>query len=413
MFQPHRQVCVCELLIYTEISGVRMMRSEKEEWIYLNNAATSWPKPPEVLEAVQESLHSPFIGGGRSHHPEADDCVQRARVDIADLFCVSDHEQVIFSHNATDALNQIILGFMAAHRRPIHVITSVLEHNSVLRPLYELEQAGSVALTVIPVHHGYLDPDQVADSIGKGTTLAVLNHGSNVIGSVQDLQTIGNILQEEGAFVVADGSQIAGHIPISLDTMPVDAYVFTGHKALFGIAGTGGFVIKNYQEIAPIRVGGTGSNSSSLLHPRDLPERFEAGTHNYPGLSALSAGVRYIRHVGQERIAEKGLRQVREMIDELSVHPAITLQNTHPDLPIISMNINGLDNEDLGIILLRKYHIITRSGLHCAPLIHQAYDNGAGSLRLSLSWFSSDEECTAAVDAIIEVADCCGYGSQS
>lgn len=393
--------------MYKEKSGVRIVCSEGEEWIYLNNAATSWPKPPEVLEAVQESLLSPFIGGGRSTHPEADDCVQRARGDIADLFGVSDYEQIIFSHNATDALNQIIQGFMAAHKKPIHVITSVLEHNSVLRPLYELEQAGSVTLTILPVRHGYLDPDLVTDAIGQGTALAVLNHGSNVIGSVQDLQTIGTILQEEGVFVIADGSQTAGHIPLSLDTMPVDAFVFTGHKALFGIAGTGGFVIKNPQEIAPVRVGGTGSDSSSLLHPRDLPERFEAGTHNYPGLAALSAGVRYVRQVGQEAIAEKGLRQVRQMINELSMHPAIAVQNTNPDLPIISLNITDLDNEDLGIILLRKYHIITRSGLHCAPLIHQVYDNGGGSLRLSLSWFSSDDECTAAVDAITGIADRC------
>lgn len=384
-----------------------MVRSEATDWIYMNNAATSWPKPPEVLTAVQESLLSPFAGGGRRSNPEAEDCVWSARVDISTLFGIDDPDQVIFSHNATDALNLIILGFMAAHDQPVHVITSVLEHNSVLRPLYELKRAGSVDLSILPVDNGYLDPDLVADSIGKGTTLAILNHGSNVIGTVQDLPTISSILQEEGAFVVVDGSQTAGHIPISLGDLPVDAFVFTGHKALFGITGTGGFVIRNPEEVAPVRVGGTGSNSSSLYHPRDLPERFEAGTHNYPGLAALSAGITYIRDIGLSSIEQKGKNQVSRIIDVLSGHPAISIQNISPDLPIVSLNINGLDNDDLGFILSRKYHIITRSGLHCAPLIHQVYDNGTGSLRLSLSWFSSDEECKTAVDAIMEVADCC------
>jgi cysteine desulfurase / selenocysteine lyase len=210
---------------------------------------------------------------------------------------------------------------MAAHDQPVHVITSVLEHNSVLRPLYELKRAGSVDLSILPVDNGYLDPDLVADSIGKGTTLAILNHGSNVIGTVQDLPTISSILQEEGAFVVVDGSQTAGHIPISLGDLPVDAFVFTGHKALFGITGTGGFVIRNPEEVAPVRVGGTGSNSSSLYHPRDLPERFEAGTHNYPGLAALSAGITYIRDIGLSSIEQKGKNQVSRIIDVLSGHP--------------------------------------------------------------------------------------------
>ncbi|MDD1724420.1 MAG: aminotransferase class V-fold PLP-dependent enzyme, partial [Methanospirillum sp.] len=203
---------------------------------------------------------------------------------------------------------------------------------------------------------------------------------------------------------IADGAQTAGHIPLDLDRMPVDAYVFTGHKALFGIPGTGGFVIRDPEQVDPVRFGGTGSNSVSLEHPRDLPERFEAGTHNFPGLAALAAGINFVQTVGQRRIEEKGRRQTRMMIDRLKDLPGVIIHNESPDLPIISLNIQGLDNEDLGFILNHGYRIITRSGLHCAPLVHKEIDGGLGSVRLSLSWFTTDEECLQAVRAIEEIA---------
>ncbi|MDD1728331.1 MAG: aminotransferase class V-fold PLP-dependent enzyme [Methanospirillum sp.] len=381
-----------------------MLRDDASEFVYLNNAATSWPKPPQVLNAVQESLISPFVGGGRSSGSDAQDYIWDARTAVAGLLGVCDEERVLFSHNATDALNTLIHGFLSAHSGPVHVISSVLEHNSVLRPLWELKQAGRIELTLLPMKGAYLDLDTVSDSVRSETKLAVLNHGSNVLGSVQDLDRAGKILHESGVYVIADGAQTAGHVPLVFDQLAIDAYAFTGHKALFGIPGTGGFIIKDPEEITPIRYGGTGSNSVSLNHPRDLPERFEAGTHNFPGLAALTAGIDFIQTTGQKSIEEKGIRQSRMMIDGLKAEPNITIYNETPDLPIISLNIDGLDNEDLGFILTRAYRIITRSGLHCAPLVHKETDGGRGSVRLSLSWFTTDEECIRAVQVIREVA---------
>ncbi|WP_319579891.1 aminotransferase class V-fold PLP-dependent enzyme [uncultured Methanospirillum sp.] len=376
------------------------------DFIYLNNAATSWPKPPEVLAAIQQSLLSPFTGGGRSATRDSKDYIWSARSAIADLLSVRDNERVIFSHNATDALNTLIQGFCSAHKGKIHVITSALEHNSVLRPLSELQQAGRIHLTILPLDGSDIDSDAIEESITPETRLAVLTHGSNVLGSVQKINDIGRHLHEHGIFLITDGSQTAGHIPISVNDMHTDAYVFTGHKALFGIPGTGGFVIKNPEEINPVRFGGTGSYSSVLTHPRGMPERFEAGTHNFPGLAALEAGVGFIQSIGLSAIEEKGIRQTRMMIQRLKGAPNIIIQNEFPDLPIISLNIDGLDNDDLGFILTRKYQIITRSGLHCAPLVHKEMDGGTGSVRLSLSWFTTDAECLQAAEAILEVARC-------
>ncbi|HWQ65682.1 MAG TPA: aminotransferase class V-fold PLP-dependent enzyme [Methanospirillum sp.] len=376
----------------------------RKDVIYLNNAATSWPKPGEVLRAIQESLASPFLGGGRSADKAAQDYIWSARTAIADLVGVHEDERVLFSHNATDALNSLIQGFLSLHTEPVHVITSVLEHNSVLRPLFELEQADRIRLSLLPMKGACIDYEEMTEVITHDTRLAVLTHGSNVLGSVQNIREIGNILNDNEIYFIADGAQTTGHIPLAIDDMPVDAYVFTGHKALFGIPGTGGFIIKDPEQINPVQFGGTGSDSSSLTHPREIPERFEAGTHNFPGLAALAAGAQYIQSVGQEVIEKKGIRQTRMMIERLKEEPNIIIQNDIPEIPIISLNINGLDNDDLGFILTRKYGIITRSGLHCAPLIHKEKDGGLGSVRLSLSWFTSDEECIQAVQAISEVA---------
>ncbi len=381
-----------------------MSSSADPKPIYLNNAATSWPKPPQVLAAVQESLSSPFGGGGRSAGSDITDYIGSARSSVAGFLGAIEEEQVIFSHNATDSLNTLIQGFIAGHPGKIHVLSSVLEHNSVLRPLWELEQAGKIDLTLLPIKGAYLDQEALTSSIRSNTRLAVLNHGSNVLGSVQDLNAVGKLLHDHGIYVIADGAQTAGHIPVNFQTMPVDTYVFTGHKALFGIPGTGGFLIRDPEEVAPVRFGGTGSNSVSLFHPRELPERFEAGTHNYPGLAALAAGVEYIRQTGLKKIEEKGERQIRKIIGDLKQESGIVIYNKTPDLPILSLNVSGLDNEDLGFILHRGYQIITRSGLHCAPLVHKETDGGSGSVRLSLSWFTTDEECKSAVSAIREIA---------
>ena len=372
--------------------------------LYLNNAATSWPKPPEVLEAMTKSLSLPVYGSGRTTGTQGEDELTRAR-EILSTFLGSElPEHIIFTQNATDSLNILIPGFLAGKEGGCHVLTTALDHNSVLRPLHEYEREHRIRLSIIPFEACSVRPDAVLEAIRPDTRLMVMTHGSNVLGSVQDIAHIGDILHDHGIFFIVDGAQTAGHIPVSLRDLPVDAYVFTGHKGLFGIPGTGGFYLREPEAIAPVRFGGTGTDSSSLLHPRGMPERFEAGTPNYPGLAALAAGVKFIAGRGLTSIGEKARAQTSVLIRELGKEANITLYNDHPGLPIVAFNIAGMDNDDIGFILARAYGIIARTGLHCAPLVHQAIDGGEGCVRLSLSWFTTDEECQVAAGAVREIA---------
>ncbi len=372
--------------------------------IYLNNAATSWPKPPEVLEAVKRSLALPVFGSGRTTGSQGEDAVTLAREALSRLLHADPIEHIVFTQNATDSLNLLIQGFLAEKNRGCHVLTTALDHNSVLRPLHEYERQHKIQLTVLPFRECFVDPDTLESAIRPDTRLMVMNHGSNVLGSVQDILRIGTILHDHEIYFIVDGAQTAGHIPVNLGNLPVDAFVFTGHKGLLGIAGTGGFYLRDPDAIAPVRYGGTGTDSFSLLHPREMPERFEAGTHNYPGLAALAAGVHSILTIGVDTIAAKAERQTALLIHELKQEPNITLYNERPKLPIVAFNIEGIENDDVGFILARAYGITARTGLHCAPLVHREIDGGSGCVRLSLSWFTTDEEVRTAARAVREIA---------
>lgn len=372
--------------------------------IYLNNAATTWPKPPEVLEAARQSLALPVFGSGRTTGSQGEDYITLAREALAGLLAADPPEHIVFTQNATDSLNLLIQGFFAGNKAGCHVITTELDHNSVLRPLHEFERQGRIRLTVLPFEDGAVSPGVVEAALTPDTRLMVTAHGSNVLGSVQDIHRIGEVLHDHGIFFIVDGAQTAGHIPIDLKNLPVDAYAFTGHKGLFGIPGTGGFYLRDPESVAPVRYGGTGTDSFSLYQPREMPERFETGTHNYPGLAALAAGADFVASIGITAIAEKAERQTAFLIRELKSESNITIYNESPSLPIVSFNIRGLENDDVGFILARAYGVIARTGLHCAPLVHKAIDEGTGCVRLSLSWFTTDEECRTAARAVKEIA---------
>jgi cysteine desulfurase/selenocysteine lyase len=372
--------------------------------IYLNNAATSWPKPPEVLEAIKQALSLPFFGSARTTGNQGEDYPTLAREALSRLLAADPSEQVVFTQNATDSLNVLIQGFLSGKENEYHVLTTDLDHNSVLRPLHENERQGRITLTILPFREGLVSPDSVEAAITPYTRLMVMTHGSNVLGSVQDIHRIGEILHDHGIYFMVDGAQTAGHIPINLQELPVDAYVFTGHKGLFGIPGTGGFYLRDPESISPVRFGGTGTDSFSLLHPREMPERFEAGTPNYPGLAALAAGVNYIISTRVDTIAAKAEHQTTFLIRELKKEPNITIYHEQPSLPIVSFNIQGMENDDVGFILSRAYGITVRTGLHCAPLVHKTIDGGKGCVRVSPSWFTTDEECRIAARAIREIA---------
>ncbi|MDO8842625.1 aminotransferase class V-fold PLP-dependent enzyme [Methanocalculus sp.] len=389
----------------------------KKPLIYLNNAATSWPKPPGVIAAIQQSLSLPVFGSGRTTGTQGEDYISLAREKIAAFLGAEPPEHIVFSAHATDSLNILISGFIqkfyteqqtSGSDSGCHVLTTALDHNSVLRPLHELKKRHSSSgfqLEIISFDDQCsIRPEMIEAAIRPDTRLMVLSHGSNVLGSLQDIHSIGKILHDHGIFFIVDGAQTAGHIKINLSDLPVDAFVFTGHKALLGLPGTGGFYLRDPERIAPVRFGGTGTSSFSLDHPPEMPERFEIGTQNYPGLAALAAGVAFIEEKGLSAIEEQSMRQTSFIIRELCKEPNITIYNKHPDLPVIAFNINGLANDDVGFILARGYNIIARTGLHCAPLVHNEIDGGKGCVRLSLSVFTTDEECRVAAEAIREIA---------
>jgi cysteine desulfurase / selenocysteine lyase len=373
--------------------------------IYLNNAATTWPKPPEVREEVASCLRMPVHEAGRTTGTGTTDYPSAARETLAAFFHAGPADQFIFTQNATDALNLLIHGFVKKSASPFHAITTGLEHNSVLRPLTAQEQDGAINLTIVPFRDNTVSLGAIRQAICPETRLVVMTHGSNVLGSVQDIKPLAEYLHANDIFFIIDGAQTAGHIPVDLSDIPVGAFVFTGHKALFGIPGIGGFFIADPDVIAITRQGGTGTDSQTLTHPCGMPVRFEAGTHNYPGIASLFAGIRFIRSTGLEAIGRKNRDLTRTFIRELKKTGGITVYNETPDLPVVSFDIAGIDNHEAGYILARAYNIITRTGLHCAPLVHERIDNGKGCIRASFSFFNTLEQIEMAAVAIREVAE--------
>ena len=373
-------------------------------FIYLNNAATTWPKPSEVLEEVAACLRNPVHEAGRTTGSGSTDYPSVARESLAAFFHADPPENFIFTQNATDALNLLIHGFVKKTGKPFHAITTELDHNSVLRPLSSQAQDGAISLSIVPFTDNKVSLAAIRKAILPETRLVVMTHGSNVLGSVQEIKPIAEYLRTNDIFFIVDGAQTAGHIPINLSDIPVGAFVFTGHKALFGIPGIGGFYISEPDTIAITRQGGTGTDSRTLTQPFEMPMRFETGTPNYPGIASLCAGLRFIDTVGLEKIELKEQELTRHFIRELKRIPGITMYNDAPTLPVVSFNIRCIDNHEAGFILARAYHIITRTGLHCSPLVHERIDGGKGCIRVSFSWFNSPDECSRAADAIREVA---------
>ena len=377
-------------------------------FIYLNNAATTWPKPREVLDEVAACLRLPLHEPGRTTDTGSVDYPASAREALAEFFHAGPPEHFIFTQNATDSLNLLIHGFVKKNKAPFHAITTELEHNSVLRPLAALEQEGAITLSVVPFRDTTVSLAQIKKAICPETRLVVMTHGSNVLGSVQAIKPIAEYLHANDIFFIVDGAQTAGHITVDLADLPVGAFVFTGHKALFGIPGIGGFYIPEPDAVAIIRQGGTGTDSRSLAHPADMPMRFETGTPNYPGIASLLAGVRYITNTGLGEIGRFGKELSGHFIRELERVPGITIYNDNPDLPVVSFNISGITNDEAGFILARAYGVITRTGLHCAPLVHEHIDGGSGCIRVSFSHLNTIDECRRAADAVREVAQGAG-----
>jgi selenocysteine lyase/cysteine desulfurase len=347
----------------------------------------------------------PFFEHGRSTAGGATDYPLATRDALADLFHAEDPGHFIFTGSATDSLNLLIHGFTKNEKTPFHAITTELEHNSVLRPLHTLAGEGRLSLSIVPFQDGYVTLQDIKKAIRPETRLVVMTQGSNVLGSLQNIRPVAEYCRSNEIFLIVDGAQTAGQIPINLSEIPAGAFVFTGHKALFGLPGIGGFYLEDPEAVASTRQGGTGTDSHSLTHPQDMPQKFEAGTPNYPGLASLLAGIRYIERQGQDAITNKCRGLTSLFIRELARDPAITLYTSTPDLPVVSFNICDLDNDEAGYILAKAYNIVTRTGLHCAPLVHDRIDAGKGCVRVSFSYLTTPAECRTAADAVREVAE--------
>jgi len=379
-----------------------------DEIIYLDNAATTFPKPREVLSEMLEVYHRMGVSPGRGSYDlatQAEDIVLQARRQVCDFFGGDDPERVIFSYNATDALNTAIQGLVTPG---CHVVSSRLEHNSVLRPLNHLRSQGIITYDLVPFDpQGFVDPHDVARAIRPETKLVILTHASNVLGTVQPAEQIGVICKERDVPLVLDVTQSAGIIPINMKSLSVDAVAFTGHKALMGPTGIGGLVLRRGLEIRPTRFGGTGADSRILFQTDTYPQRLEAGTINLLGIVGLSAGIRYVVKHTMEKTYQTEMTLIRRLRDGLSEMEQVNMycaDNLDNHVAMLLCNVKEMDPQDLGDILDGDFHVAARSGLHCAPLVHLDLGTSpSGAIRFSLGRFNTPRDMDVVLEAICEI----------
>ncbi len=380
--------------------------------IYLDNASTSWPKPAGVYEYMTDFYRSAGVSPGRSGYElaiEAGSLLDRLRLRLTRFFGgdADTPERLCFGYNATDALNLIIPGLVGAGD---HIVTTELEHNSVIRPVNHLVRDGGATATFVPFDGaGFVDPEDIARAIRPNTRLVIVNHGSNVIGTVQPVTEIGRICRERGVPFAIDASQTAGVVPIDMQAMNVDVLAFTGHKALMGSTGIGGLCVRKHLEIRQVRAGGTGVRSEYPYHLAEYPWRLEYGTVNMLGVAALWAGQEWIEQQGLAAIHGREMQLTQRLVDGLRTIPGVRLyccESLRDHISTVAVNVAGLDPGDAGLRLDVKHDIATRTGLQCAPLVHQRLGTlrGDGTVRFSIGAFNTAEHVDAAITAMAEVA---------
>ncbi len=381
--------------------------------LYFDNAATSWPKPEAVYQAAENQMRMACGNPGRSGHTrtlEADRLIYGAREALANLFNVSDPARIVFALNATDALNIALKGFL---RRGDHVLFTAMEHNSVLRPLGRLMRDGMIETTMIPCSvEGYPDLDFLEQSYRPNTRLLVINHASNVTGTIAPLDDMVPSAHARGVCVLLDAAQTAGSLAIDVDASGLDLLAFTGHKSLLGPTGTGGLYVRPGLDLNPLREGGTGSQSELDIHPESMPERLEAGTLNSAGLAGLLEGVNFIRHVGIDTIRADEIKMRDLLCKGLTTVPGIKLYGpaaSEKSSSIVSFTLEGADCGEIGYILESSFGILCRTGLHCAPLAHKALGSfPEGTVRLSPGYFTGESDIDYVVNAMHEISNLAG-----
>jgi cysteine desulfurase/selenocysteine lyase len=389
------------------------MEMKTKQRIYLDNAATSWPKPDTVYlatDAYQRDLGAP---AGRSSYAEADEVqrtILRTRHRLADLLGVTEAKRVVFTSGGTGSLNLAIHGCL---RSGDHVVTTVAEHNSVLRPLRYLEDKGWITVTRVGCDAaGQVDPDEVRQAINARTRLITMVHVSNVTGAVQPVQEVGQIAREQEVFFLLDVAQSLGHLPVEVEPFQADLVAGSCHKGLMGPLGLGVLYVgpRVEAELEPLWQGGTGTESETDRHPESLPEKYESGNLNVVGIMGLAAALDHLRETGLA-VVEQHLRdRTRELIEGFSKIEAVQcygpLDSTR-SLGVVSITMDSCDPQELATILDQAYSIQTRAGLHCAPLMHRSLgtDQQGGTLRLSPGWFTTSEEIQVALRAVAEIAE--------
>jgi cysteine desulfurase family protein len=384
--------------------------------IYLDNAATSFPKPDIVHDTVRDFYRNNGVNPGRTGCDlaiNAEQMIHGTRKKYSAFFNPSlvdagvekDPNRLIFTLNATMSLNLVINGTVGPGD---HIVTTLLEHNSVIRPVNHRVQAGAEATYVEPNEDGYLDPDAILKAIKPNTKLAIINHGSNVTGVVQDLEAIGGICKEAGVQFAVDSAQTAGVLPIDMAECNISFLSFTGHKGLFGPTGTGGICVADDAEIECTVYGGTGVRSAVPYHLEEYPYRLEAGTLNLAGIAGLSAGLDWILDKGIDNIYKHEIGLFEKLQSGLSDIKGVKLWGTtslENRCATLSMSVENYDAQDVGTILDVEYGIQTRTGLHCAPLIHEFHGSAPrGTVRFSVGPFNTEEHIETALKAVAEIA---------
>ncbi len=381
--------------------------------IYFDNAATSWPKPDNVRAALSEYFGEAGGNPGRSGHRmsvAAARLIEEARELLAGLFRVTDPSRIVFTHNATHALNLAIYGlFHGGIVRPgDHVVTTSVEHNSVMRPLRHLESLGVGLAVAACASDGSLDPERVRSALQPNTRLVVSTHASNVTGGILPVEALGALAHDHGAIFLLDASQSAGSISIAVHEIGVDLLAFTGHKGLQGPTGTGGLYIREGVELDPLIRGGTGSQSAFEGQPEFLPDAYESGTPNTIGLAGLAAAVRFLSEIGIETVMRHERELLAQFLEGCAKIPGVLIYGTG-DLAkrcgIVSFNIAGATPSEVSLMLDESFGIMSRPGLHCAPAAHRTLRTfPTGTVRFSFGWFNTTREIEEALQALREIS---------
>lgn len=380
--------------------------------IYLDNAATSWPKPPAVYEAVDRYQRTLGAAAGRGAYRDASEVerqVLETRRRLAQLTGLPDPRRVIFTLNGTDSLNLALHGLL---RPGDHVVTSVAEHNSTLRPLRHLEAKLGIEVTRVDCDgHGLVDVDEYRRALRSNTRLLSLVHVSNVTGAIQPIGEIGRLAQEKGLLFLVDAAQSLGHLSINLAETAIDLLAAPGHKGLLGPLGTGVLFVASRVEsqLEPLRQGGTGTHSESDVQPESLPDRYESGNLNVPGILGLGAGVDFVLKRGLTALHRHELKLTERMLSGLRAIRGVSVYgplDAAQRLGVVSFNLAGYDPQEVAALLDAEHTIQVRAGLHCAPLMHAALGTSAlgGTIRLSVGPFTTSDEIDETIAAVEEIA---------